>query len=828
MQTADVKKKRGFLRDFLTYIFTATLYCTAVVTTALAPTKVQFEMWHIAAASVAALIACYFLFYNKWITLGFFGAAAVGVPFFWFLSSYSYPISQFFAMWGSHFAAIWSMIMGTGYSQSYTPMVIALSCIIGALITTVFMRKVFSFAALFTIGIVLFFVEMFVGKFNSPIAFFMFLAAMAILFTAKAKPAGRKRTTAQLYGKYALHALPVCLAALCAALLVTAPLSAHISGPALDFQLGEVNNMNDLLGVFNVPTTFSLAQTGFSDADGTLGGDITLNHNPVMRVSSENRLYLRGAVKDVYTGKGWKTGDKTYRRYYPEEDYERFEAYIYSVAEDQFTFLSSEIPEQDLSSSRVFSIHLPTFWDDAFGMKPSTFLSNYRLFDGGPFSGSTHPNSFSISPLKSTSTLFHPADTVEFSVNDTVLATATGTKRSKSSIKPGESYNGSSLYHLPQDRVFSDSLQSSRTGLYNSPDSRAQTSLYAQVAAMPESAEKDFFNGYFDYIDRVYEQYTALPDSLPDRVYDLAEELTRDYDTSYEKVTALIDHLSAFSYTLTPGSVPPGREFTDYFLFDAKQGYCTYFATSLCVLARALGLPSRYVEGFVTPPKKDSSGVFVVTNAQAHAWVEIYFEGFGWLQLEPTPAYAAFYNDMTVAVAPEMEENEELKQHLDGAGAENTVKNEPRDTVKEDPPGFPAGTVTAAVIVVISVLTLAGISLITFLYLRKKRRIEAVLSSPSSTAAADCYREITVLAALDGHARLPFESPAGFFGRCGQFYPESTGFTDCVSVFEKAYYSKDKLSAAEHSLIRSLYLSVRGEVKKRLGAIKYFFKYTIR
>lgn len=80
---------------------------------------------------------------------------------------------------------------------------------------------------------------------------------------------------------------------------------------------------------------------------------------------------------------------------------------------------------------------------------------------------------------------------------------------------------------------------------------------------------------------------------------------------------------------------PDNRDFVSWFLLDERQGYCTSFATAMAVMARMVGLPSRYVEGYAATP--DADGVARVTQQNAHAWVEIYFTGFGWLPFDPTP-----------------------------------------------------------------------------------------------------------------------------------------------------------------------------------------------
>ena len=70
--------------------------------------------------------------------------------------------------------------------------------------------------------------------------------------------------------------------------------------------------------------------------------------------------------------------------------------------------------------------------------------------------------------------------------------------------------------------------------------------------------------------------------------------------------------------------------------FDLQKGYCDYYATSMMVLARAAGLPARMVIGYSSGSYDVGLEVYVVTEAQAHSWVEIYFPDYGWVEFEPT------------------------------------------------------------------------------------------------------------------------------------------------------------------------------------------------
>lgn len=142
------------------------------------------------------------------------------------------------------------------------------------------------------------------------------------------------------------------------------------------------------------------------------------------------------------------------------------------------------------------------------------------------------------------------------------------------------------------------------------------------------------------------ERFLQLPE-IPGRVSGLAEEVTRGAGTPYDKARTLQDFFqSRFAYSLT---VDNGHDNAalETFLFDTRAGYCEQFAGAYAVMARAVNLPTRVAVGF-TPGQQDAEGAFVVRDLNAHAWPEVYLDGFGWVAFEPTPGRGApFAQDYT-------------------------------------------------------------------------------------------------------------------------------------------------------------------------------------
>ena len=123
--------------------------------------------------------------------------------------------------------------------------------------------------------------------------------------------------------------------------------------------------------------------------------------------------------------------------------------------------------------------------------------------------------------------------------------------------------------------------------------------------------------------------------------YDYLEEITAGAETDLEKLRAIEAELSSYTYTRKPGKLPEEiqdeNSYLEYFLLESKQGYCSYFATAFVLLARAEGIPARYVEGFCVPTNKERK--MTVYSNMAHAWPEVYIDEVGWIPFEPTPGY---------------------------------------------------------------------------------------------------------------------------------------------------------------------------------------------
>lgn len=143
-----------------------------------------------------------------------------------------------------------------------------------------------------------------------------------------------------------------------------------------------------------------------------------------------------------------------------------------------------------------------------------------------------------------------------------------------------------------------------------------------------------------------YGQWTRLPgeDVLDPRIEQLAKAWTAGAASDYEKVLAIQQHFHSdgFQYS-TDVDVADDPDALLTFLTQTKAGFCQQYATAMAVLVRELGLPARVAVGYQAGTLQDD-GRYLVQSDDAHAWVEVFFEGYGWLQFEPTPGHGTHPN----------------------------------------------------------------------------------------------------------------------------------------------------------------------------------------
>lgn len=221
---------------------------------------------------------------------------------------------------------------------------------------------------------------------------------------------------------------------------------------------------------------------------------------------------------------------------------------------------------------------------------------------------------------------------------------------------------------------------------------------------------QDFLALEDNYRNYVYDVYTDLPEDRLSRFkkefssivlydsnnneYDLSENPDAYKTIGWKPYIQYVkNYLSSHaSYTLSPGKLQKGKDFVEDFLFDKKEGYCTYFASAGTLMFRAMGIPARYVEGYVVRQEDYDNGksyftedfsdgleqryiTLSIPDSHAHAWVEIYQDGLGWIPVDVTPASGSSGTDSLGEDSPvsgEVQKNTSEQQTVEETTARET------------------------------------------------------------------------------------------------------------------------------------------------------------
>ncbi|WP_138752032.1 DUF4129 domain-containing transglutaminase family protein [Paenibacillus sinopodophylli] len=338
------------------------------------------------------------------------------------------------------------------------------------------------------------------------------------------------------------------------------------------------------------PSNSGNASSGYSRNDDELGGGFEFDYSPMMTVTTSHRSYWRGEAKAIYTGAGW-------------QDVEVGETLTSVVKGENLAVIDTPPTAGVTKIDQIITMVRKDTYPVLFGASPITTL-NW--------------------------------------VDDDEAALLSGLRWEASSSEL---------------RLLNWSMKNRKY-----PQTYSVTS---SVPVLDEELLRKAKAGWSDETEATRNAfYLQLPNQLPERVKQLARDVTAEATNDYDKAKLLETYLRlTYNYNNLPDEsrlTGTSLDFVDQFLFELKEGYCDYFSTAMAVMARSLDLPTRWVKGFAPgvlpisdygPPGEvmgegvnpNGSGTYTVRNSDAHSWVEIYFEGFGWIPFEATAGFTFPY-----------------------------------------------------------------------------------------------------------------------------------------------------------------------------------------
>ncbi len=387
-----------------------------------------------------------------------------------------------------------------------------------------------------------------------PYAPAMLCLPLLYAYTAAAPEMPRQAPVGRARG---LQAVAVALALTLLAFLLT-PAFRQTYPPAERMADNIRRTVEDYFFFTDTRNMFTLSSQGYQPmGERGLGGRPRISLNPVLRVETEGRLYLRGTALDLYNGRTW------------------------------FDSLSSE----------------------RYGWLSGRFAAlRAGLFDEGL------PRDDRI-----------PVKQAAVTMLDTMPSTLFIAQRPRA-LEPGEGmvpyFNASSELFITRDLREGDAYAFRYEPYVAGEPMTDALAGRLQGAAQPANLPEAYFR---------------LPQHLlPDgQVATLARDIAGGETDPYRQALRLMNYLKTnYAYSLDVPDAPDDMDFAAHFLFETKAGYCTYFATAMTVMARSLGLPARYVEGFLARP--DGAGSVTLSGREAHAWTEIHIAGLGWVTFDAT------------------------------------------------------------------------------------------------------------------------------------------------------------------------------------------------
>lgn len=538
---------------------------------------------------------------------------------------------------------------------------------------------------------------------------------------------------------------------------------------------------------------FAISMTGYSEESGKLstGGKLVNDDKISLKISGMKKsdaVYLIGSVSDTYTGSGW----------------EKSSSYIDGYDDYMLDFLE-------------------LFY--AMARQETDFIKDNKLVEW-------YSTKILYHQIK-TKTFFHPGKMSYFSVYSTYdkIDAKNSQITFKKAIGKGTQYQTVFYAMNLQGEAFPQMLKNEDSFSYDNPkDINNITSNYLQFNTFRLSKAAYYMGSdYYDMLKErskvIKELYTGLPANLPERVYTLAYDLTSDCETKYEKLKAIETYLMhRYTYSVRSPRVPEGHDYVDYFLFDEASGYCTSFATAMAVLGRCIGIPTRYVEGYIAKfDDADDNNMYNVRNSNAHAWAEAYLEGVGWIPFEATaPYYSIRYKEWKKEEKNDRYAEEAAEDYLDKYGQQNAPQITPQPIMikkteeKQDIWKTLSGVI--AMLIIITVLVIAVVIYYNVLKLGYKRDFD---KANYNDKLYMLFLRILRLLKKEGFEMNPDETVIMLAERVKEHFKfEGVSFEDVARIYMLYRYAGEEISHQEYESVATYQLGLADKYRSDNNKLK--------
>ena len=310
------------------------------------------------------------------------------------------------------------------------------------------------------------------------------------------------------------------------------------------------------------------------------------------------------------------------------------------------------------------------------------------------------------------------------------------------------------------------------------------------------------------------------PVNVSGSVAESIEKISESADTDFDRLKYLESALKGMTYTNStdklPEKVTDAESYLSYFLTESQEGYCVHYATAFCLMARAMGYPSRYVQGYmVTVGQSDDTRV---DSSMAHAWAEVWLEGLGWVIFEPTPGARVSGNSWTIK--DEKQESAASQAGLIGSRTEEyeTAGGEELFELSEEQEEKAHINWFVYIIPILSFIVFA----VLFLAADSLLAAHRLKVSPDDEKACILSRRILKMLGYMGLSITGGETLSEFMNRADEEYGECIAF---IPYFERVLYSDKAIDRDSLTAIQICEEKTAGLLKSKKKMLYLFYRF---
>ncbi len=342
--------------------------------------------------------------------------------------------------------------------------------------------------------------------------------------------------------------------------------------------------------------------------------------------------------------------------------------------------------------------------------------------------------------------------------------------------------------------------------------------------------QKKYLDNESEYREFVKANYLNVNNNFVNKeIIDKGKSICLEGKTPIEKAHILEKYFkNNFKYNKDPKFSPDADPLYEV-MFNKKEGYCSHFATLMTYILRAQNIPARYVTGYYVSDLKKVSNLYgaVVNQSEYHAWVEVYFDGIGWLTFDPTPGFVvdevSRENDYVIPTYEKPEKPQEPTMEPMPSYEGPTTEEEAFVTSDEKNAGHNFDIKTFILIVFISLLILAFPAIILFGSIKRRTKFERFKNMSSAESVKGMYRYMLSILNIAGIKPENGENPKDYFSKADKQLELCNRLNSLWSVMCRCEFGNKDISEEERTAFYNTLYEIYNKTLKKTNFIKRIY-----